>query len=151
MIMTLRTEQLIANYNALTKDDLADKTKLIGELLKTWYHEEIVFVDPLKQVCGISQLQSYFTAMYGQVSHCYFETKTVQEHPDSSFVSWTMTFSHPKLNKGKEINLDGCSELHWQQGKILFHRDYFDAGAMLYQHLPLIGGLIRWINNKAGH
>jgi hypothetical protein len=32
--------------------------------------------------------------------------------------------------------------------KIIFHRDYFDAGAMLYEQIPLLGRVIKWVKQK---
>lgn len=60
---------------------------------------------------------------------------------------WTMTYQHSKLNNGQPITVDGMSRLQFQQ-KIHFHRDYFDAGQMLYQHVPLLGRVINWLKNR---
>jgi len=60
-----------------------------------------------------------------------------------------MTYEHPRLKGGKPISLEGCSLLRWNlDGKVERHRDYFDAGALLYQHVPLMGGAIRWLRRR---
>jgi hypothetical protein len=33
---------------------------------------------------------------------------------------------------------------------VCYHRDYFDAGEMLYENLPVVGRVIRWIKDQAG-
>ena len=55
----------------------------------------------------------------------------------------------PRLNRGQLISLEGCSLLRWNaDGKVERHRDYFDAGALLYQHVPLLGSAIRWLQRR---
>jgi len=29
--------------------------------------------------------------------------------------------------------------------RVTYQRDYFDAGAMVYEHVPLFGWIVRWI------
>jgi hypothetical protein len=31
---------------------------------------------------------------------------------------------------------------------VYLHRDYFDAGALLYEHLPVLGTLIGWLKRR---
>ena len=48
---------------------------------------------------------------------------------------------------GQPITLQGCSCLHWRD-RVHFHQDYFDAGALLYEHLPVMGTAIRWLKGR---
>jgi hypothetical protein len=34
-------------------------------------------------------------------------------------------------------------------GRIAMHRDYWDAAEELYEKLPLLGGLMRWLKRRA--
>ena len=40
------------------------------------------------------------------------------------------------------------SLLHWQDDKIIVHQDFFDGGAMLYEHLPVMGWAIRKLKER---
>jgi len=42
------------------------------------------------------------------------------------------------------IVVPGVSVIHFGE-KVTAQRDYFDVGAMLYERLPLIGWLLRWV------
>ncbi len=65
------------------------------------------------------------------------------------FIEWEMTVRHPKLNKGEAILVPGATLFKVdEQEKIIFHRDYFDAGVMLYEHIPLLGRLIKWVKGR---
>ncbi|HCW90926.1 MAG TPA: transcriptional regulator, partial [Marinobacter sp.] len=33
--------------------------------------------------------------------------------------------------------------------RIGYHRDYFDAGQLLYENVPVLGRMIRWIRGQA--
>jgi hypothetical protein len=62
---------------------------------------------------------------------------------------WTMSFCHPKLNQGSEIVVEGHSYLVEQDNKVIKHRDYLDVGAMLYEHIPLLGSVVKTVKRRA--
>ncbi len=62
-----------------------------------------------------------------------------------------MNFSHPRLKGGKAIIVPGSTFLQFStDGRACFHQDYFDLGTMLYQHLPIIGFMVKSINRRLG-
>jgi hypothetical protein len=116
--------------------------------LATLYSEDVVFTDPLHQIRGLHALQPYFAQLYANVSRLQFDFYGFDEvSPGSGYLRWTMSYSHPRLAKGRLIRVDGCSHLLWRD-KVYQHRDYFDAGAMLYEHLPLMGRVIAWLKRR---
>ena len=67
------------------------------------------------------------------------------------YVQWIMHFSHPRLQSGRVIEVPGSSFLHFSDSdKGFLHGDYFDLGSVLYQHLPVLGGVVRSINRRLG-
>ena len=58
--------------------------------------------------------------------------------------------NHPSLRAGDTIRVEGASYLRTHNGKIYYHRDYFDMGAMLYEHLPLLGRIVQRIKKRLG-
>ncbi|MEL7287824.1 MAG: nuclear transport factor 2 family protein, partial [Pseudomonadota bacterium] len=63
---------------------------------------------------------------------------------------WTMDLQHPKLQKGAPISVNGVSHLKFRDGQVIYHRDYFDLGEMLYENLPLLGSVVRTIKQRLG-
>ena len=63
-------------------------------------------------------------------------------------LTWTMSYQHPKLNNGELIAVKGASQLDFKQGKVVSHRDYFDGGALLYEHIPLLKRVIHFLKNR---
>lgn len=117
----------------------------LGEL----YSDDIAFADPLQQVHGLAQLRKYFAELYANVRDLQFEFHAFdQVREGKGYLRWTMTFSHPHLKHGEPIMVPGCSHLLWTEDKVFQHRDFFDAGALLYEHLPVMGRMIRWLKGR---
>jgi len=131
----------VSHYNQLNAGNLAR----LGQM----YDDNIQFIDPLHQIDGLEQLTEYFDHLYQNLISCHFELEDSIIDGDNAAIYWTMTLQHKKLKGGQSISLQGHSKLVQYGGKVIYHRDYFDLGAMLYQHIPVLGRLIRTINRKA--
>jgi ketosteroid isomerase-like protein len=114
------------------------------------YSENIRFQDPFGSAVGLDQLTQYFAEAYTNVIACQFEFSEEIISNTSVAVPWEMHLRHKRIKKGQLVVVDGISHLIIIQGKVCYHRDYFDAGQLLYENLPVIGGTIRWIKGFAG-
>jgi hypothetical protein len=117
------------------------------EQLATVYSDDIVFTDPLHRVNGIHALCSSLNRQYASITHCHFVPQGYWHCDDTHFLQWQMTLAHPSLNRGKRFHIEGISQLHSTlqphgETRICLHRDYFDVGAMVYEHVPLLGRVI---------
>ncbi len=133
--------RFVETYQALNKTNL--------HLLDDIYTTDITFSDPLHTVTGLTELHAYFAALYENVNAIHFTIHESYITENKGFLYWEMNYAHPKFNQGKSITVSGHSALTFSGDKVSHHRDYFDVGEMMYQHLPLIGKVIRFINNKA--
>lgn len=52
------------------------------------------------------------------------------------------------LAGGKALELAGCSMVTVEEERIIHQRDYYDAGEMLYEHLPLLGWAVRGVKRR---
>ena len=111
------------------------------------YTEDVVFIDPFHKVEGRHNLYNYFKRLMSRVTTCRFEITDVTENNGSAYVAWVMIFSHPAIEKGEEVELKGVSHLNYSD-KISSHRDYFDTAELLYRRLPVLGSVIRMIENR---
>ncbi len=125
-----------------------NRETITPELISSCYADDIVFQDPFHQVHGVKKLTEYFVSMYSNVEHISFNFTNSLHADDRSMLRWTMKFSHPRIRNGEQVSVEGCSELQWQNGKIIRHQDFFDAGAMLYEHLPVLGWIIRKLKGR---
>ena len=44
--------------------------------------------------------------------------------------------------------LPGCSVVDVQDDQIIRQRDYYDAGEMIYEHLPVLGWAVRGVKRR---
>jgi hypothetical protein len=142
--MTLTVPQKIRNlYQRFDKKTL----KSLAEV----YSDDIQFRDPLHAINGLSSLTEYYTGMMRELLECRFEFHHSVEVVErgEAILFWTMHYRHKKLAGGKPLELSGNSHLLFKE-KVYYHRDYFDAGSMLYEHIPLMGFAIRQIKKKVG-
>ncbi len=110
-------------------------------LLDEVYSENVIFKDPLHQIEGLRALRHYMDNMYGNVISCEF---TYHEHwigESSATIKWDMLFRHRKLGNGKLITVRGITHVRFTD-RIDYHEDVFDVGAMLYEHIPLLGRIL---------
>lgn len=106
------------------------------------YHPDVIFEDPAHRVEGWPALSEYFSRLFASVPDCRFEIHESVAQGDIAYVQWTMQFRHPRLSGGKSRTVKGCSRLQFEQGKVRYHRDYFDMGEMIYEGIPVLGRLI---------
>lgn len=114
------------------------------------YSDKVHFTDPLREICGIAELRRYFAERYAVVTALNIECFAFDEvRKGEGYLRWVMSYRHTRLNGGKPIGLEGCSMLRWNaDGKVTRHRDYYDAGALLYQHIPGVDSLIRRLHAR---
>ncbi|WP_437884096.1 nuclear transport factor 2 family protein [Pseudomonas sp. LRF_L74] len=119
------------------------------ERVETLYSADIAFRDPLHEVHGLKELRAYYAQLYANLSALRFVFDAFDElREGEGYLRWTMHYRHPRLAGGKPLQLEGCSHLLWRDGKVYRHRDYFDAGALLYEHIPVLGGAIRLLKRR---
>jgi hypothetical protein len=97
---------------------------------------------------GVDAMQNYFQTLYSNVSHCEFEFQEEFIVQNSAVICWTMHYRHPTLNHGKTISVSGNSQLKFDAQGIYWQRDFVDMGAMLYEHVPLLGSIIRYLKRR---
>ena len=107
------------------------------------YSDNIVFMDPVHKIRGLVELEDYFSSLCSDLNECRFEYLDEAITDKSAYIKWVMHFRHPKLGN-RLISVRGVSHLKFSE-KIDFHEDYYDMGAMLYEQLPLLGNVTRWL------
>ncbi|GAB6191580.1 nuclear transport factor 2 family protein [Desulfocastanea catecholica] len=136
-------EKFLNTYTELNANNL--------QLLADIYAEDIRFIDPAHEIKSLPRLTDYFASLYSNISSIQFQFNHHLRVADQGYVQWQMNFSHPRLKGGRAIIVDGASYLRFNEdGKVNFHRDYFDLGAMLYEQLPLLGQIIIAVKRRLG-
>ena len=112
------------------------------------YADDVVFRDPVHTLNGLSELSRYFASLGQNLNTCRFEFVDELVSPESAHVTWNMRFSHRRINGGREQCVRGMTLIRMKNGKITYHEDAYDMGAMVYEHLPLVGRLVQAVRKR---
>ena len=98
-------------------------------------------------------MKAYYAGMYENVKDIRFDFSDHVAQDDNFSSFWSMTFQAEGLNGGDPITIEGVSRIKFDQETdlVIYHRDYFDMGAMVYEHVPVVGAMIRYIKGKFEH
>lgn len=119
------------------------------DLVEIFYHPQAHFSDPIGEHSGVSDIKKYYAGIYGPVTAIRFEFKKPLMVGNDLALEWTMFYKSSKLKGGQEIVVDGLSKISFDPitNQAIKHRDYFDVGSMVYEHVPLLGSIVRYIKN----
>jgi len=134
------TGRIQATYHGLGPGNLDGLTDL--------YCTDVCFEDPIHGIQGLPALINYFEHMYRNVESAEFKFHRTLETDNEAFLSWTMLVRHRQIKQGQVIRVEGASYVKVRDNKIYYHRDYYDLGAMAYEHIPVFGRLISWIRRR---
>ena len=136
-------EKFLRMYQNLRADNL--------QTLRSVYRDDVRFIDPAHEINGIDNLTAYFSALYKNIDAIHFAFCDPMVVDNRGYAGWEMTFSHRRLGGGKPIIVEGVTYLEFDdQGSVYHHRDYFDLGVMVYEHVPLLGRLVTSIKKGLG-
>ena len=127
----------------------ADLPKLRGV-----YAADARFKDPFNDVQGLPAIARLFDHMFRQLDQPRFTVRNAVAQGDALFLTWDFDFrtGRPGRTRGaRAMQIHGASHLRFNtDGQVAMHRDYWDAAEELYEKLPIIGTLMRWLKRRAG-
>ncbi len=113
---------------------------VIGEL----YDADAYFKDPFNEVHGQAAILKIFKHMFKQVDVPRFVIKQSIQQDADAFVVWDFEFL--MRGKTKLQYIHGSSHIRFNPaGLVIYHRDYWDAAEELYEKIPFIGNLMRYL------
>lgn len=119
------------------------------EILDDFYAPDVHFIDPVTNIFGLERLTLYYIKTYKNVESIKFNFTDFIEDKNKLFAQWTMTLQVKGLNSNSPFEVEGASLFEFNsENKVVYHRDYVDLGAMIYERLPVIGALIQLIKRK---
>jgi len=135
-----RVQRIVALFEQLAPADLP---RLAGI-----YTPDARFKDPFNEVQGGAAIRRIFEHMFSALEAPRFIIRDVLVQGDQCFLSWDFVFRMKRFN-GQQQVIHGASHLHLAaDGRIASHRDYWDAAEELYEKLPVLGALMRWLKRR---
>jgi steroid delta-isomerase len=125
--------------------------ELVNDLPR-YYSDDAYFKDPFNEVHGATKIRAIFADMYGPLIDPRFVVRESLLEGDRALLVWDMTFRIRKYKPQITQKIRGVSHLYFAaDGRINYHRDYWDTAEELYAKLPLIGGLMRFLARRLSH
>lgn len=134
--------RVVAFFETLSPDSV--------NALADHYAADARFKDPFNDVTGIAAIRGIFAHMFATLNKPRFVVTGQVLQGDQCFLTWEFHFAFRRFNAGQAQVVLGASHLKFSpQGLVTLHRDYWDAAEELYEKLPLVGGLMRWLKRRA--
>ncbi|MES2957924.1 MAG: nuclear transport factor 2 family protein [Pseudomonadota bacterium] len=134
--------RIVAFFEQLSLADLAR----IGE----FYSEDARFKDPFNDVQSVLAITAVFAHMYRALEGPRFVVHDIVVDGDQCFLTWDFLFRFRRFAPGADQRIRGATQLRFAaDGRVATHRDYWDAAEELYEKLPAVGGLMRWLKRRA--
>ncbi len=134
--------RVVAFFESLTPASIAD--------LGAVYDAQARFKDPFNDVQGVTAIRAIFEHMFVTLNAPRFVVTGQVVQGRQCFLTWEFHFSFKTYRPQREQVIRGASQLVFSaQGLITLHRDYWDAAEELYEKLPFLGGLLRWLKKRA--
>jgi limonene-1,2-epoxide hydrolase len=115
-----------------------------------FYTGEAWFKDPFNEVRGLAEVQGVFRHMYVALAQPHFVVTGQLVDGAQCFLSWNFVFRFKRFSPEVWQTVRGGSHLQLNaDGLIESHRDYWDAAEELYEKLPVVGSLMRWLKRRA--
>jgi steroid Delta-isomerase len=113
------------------------------------YTPDAHFKDPFNQVQGVPAITGIFAHMFESLDSPRFQIRDALVQDDQCFLSWDFCFRMKRFNRNEQVIRGGSHLKLAADGRISNHRDYWDAAEELYEKLPVLGGLMRWLKRRA--
>lgn len=136
-----RVARVIKLFEALRAEDVAR--------LAEHYTPGASFKDPFNNVTGVAAIQAIFRHMFDALDEPRFVITEALLERNHAFLVWDFHFRMKRFSRQRQ-SIHGSTHLRFApDGRIALHRDYWDAAEELYEKLPLVGALMRWLKRRA--
>lgn len=131
--------QIVHFFEQLKAEDVAR----LGE----FYSVTSYFKDPFNEVDSLVDMQPIFAHMFEQLDAPRFVVRSAFGEGEQALLIWDFHFR--RKGETQERRIHGSSHLRFDaQGLVCYHRDYWDTAEELYEHLPLLGAVLRFLKRK---
>lgn len=114
------------------------------------YAPDAYLNDTITVVEGAAAIGDYFAATAARVSALQVTFLDFTHAGPEYFVRWRMSVTADRLNDGAPMVSYGMSHFRFDAaGRILVHKDFWDAGTGLHEYIPGVRGLLRRVRAAA--
>lgn len=134
-------DALIHWFEHLTPQTLAE--------LERHYAANARFKDPFNDVQGPAAIRAVFDHMFASLHEPRFVVTGRVQQGHQAFLTWDFVFRFRRFDTTTVQTISGVTHLVLDDaGRVTLHRDHWDAAEELYEKLPVVGGLMRWLKRR---
>jgi len=134
-------DKLVSFFESITLEGCQDLSGI--------YTEDAFFKDPFNELRGLPAINRVFQHMFVQVHEPRFRVTSTVLQGDTAFLVWDFLFTMKNFNAAPQC-IRGATHIRFaDDGRVNFHRDYWDAAEELYEKLPVLGSFMRFLKNQA--
>ena len=139
---TAASERIAQFFETLQPVDLPKLAQL--------YSQDARFKDPFNDVTGVPAIMAIFEHMFVNLHEPRFVVTERVVQGEQCVLVWEFHFRFKTVRPAEWQRILGASHLRFDaQGQVTLHRDYWDAAEELYEKLPVVGSVMRWLKKRA--
>ncbi len=109
------------------------------------YAADAIFTDPFNDVIGVDSVRQIYAHMFASLDSPGFVVNTIVVEAEQAFMTWSFNFRRAST----PYSIAGCTHFRLDaSGRIALHRDYWDAAREVYEHIPLLGAMLRVLRRR---
>jgi hypothetical protein len=134
-----RFENFLAHLDEKTARDETEKV----------YAPDAFLNDTLKTLHGSPAIRDYFMKTAQGLDSMTVVFDDVAVSGNNYYFRWTMETQMKHLAKGQTIRTIGVTMVRFDpEGRVLLHQDFWDSAQGVWDHVPVLGSVIRWIQSR---
>jgi ketosteroid isomerase-like protein len=112
-----------------------------------YYADDAYFRDPFNEVRSAAAIERIYAHMFDQVDVPRFRVTQRWHGDDGTVLGWDFTFRMRGSARAELVQ--GLTHLRFgTDGRIVFHRDHWDAAGELYERIPMLGMFMRMLKGR---
>jgi len=136
------TDRLVDFFEHLQASDVPRLAQL--------YAPDARFKDPFNEVQGIRAIETIFQHMFKTLDEPQFIVQERLAQGRQCFLTWQFRFRFKRMAPVQWQTIQGATHCIFNDlDQVIVHRDYWDAAEELYEKLPLLRHLMRWLRQQA--
>ena len=113
------------------------------------YADDLYFSDTLLTSEDKAQVVRHLESMLDATQHLEVRVLDTQQTGADAYLVWQMTATFMPVSQQVTGHSIGVTHLRFNDaGEIVLHQDFWDASAGFYEHVPVLGTIIRTINGR---
>ena len=121
----------------------------IRKRVENTYGENAYFNDTLRELQGAEAIGKYLEKSLSATNGVYTSVEDVAISGIDYYYRWKMEIRFRSLNNGRAGHSRGMSQIRYDEtGRIVLHRDFWDAATGFFSYLPIFRNAIPWIKGR---